>query len=164
MSASLPRDVSADQRDHVETYVYLCIQCPIGCRLEVDAVDGDVLAVRGASCKHGERYARQEHVDPRRAVSTTVALTGANVVRLPVRTAEAVPKAKVLDVVRALRSTQVSAPVRRGQVVIDNVAELGIAVVATRTIPAASGLVRTGSGPSALPGDPQRSDDEDVSE
>jgi CxxC motif-containing protein len=118
----------------VETSVYLCIQCPIGCRLEVDAVDGDIIEVRGASCTHGERYARQEHVDPRRSVSTTVATIGATVARLPVRTAEAVPKAAALDVARACRSVAVRAPVRRGDVVLDDVLGLGVPVIATRTL------------------------------
>lgn len=119
-----------------ETSVYLCIQCPIGCRLEVDAVDGDIIEVRGASCTHGERYARQEHVDPRRSVSTTVATIGATVARLPVRTAEAVPKPAVPHVARACRSVTVRAPVRRGDVVLDDVLGLGVAIIATRTLAA----------------------------
>lgn len=145
--------------DRVETFVYLCIQCPIGCRLEVDAIDDQILAVRGASCTHGERYARQEHVDPRRAVSTTVALAGANVGRLPVRTVAAVPKGRVRDVARALRSVEVSAPVRRGQVVVDDVAGLGIGVVATRTFPAEPGVAASEPGPSALHDVESSSDD-----
>lgn len=117
-----------------QAFVYLCTQCPIGCRLEVEAVDGDIIEVRGATCTQGERYARQEHVDPRRSVSTTVTLLGANLARLPVRTAEAVPKDRVRDVARALRSATVTAPVSRGQVVMDDVLGLGIAVIATRTV------------------------------
>lgn len=145
--------------DRAETFVYLCIQCPIGCRLEVDAADDQVIAVRGASCTHGERYARQEHVDPRRAVSTTVALAGANVARLPVRTARPVPKGRVREVVRAVRRIETRAPVRRGQVVLDDVAGLGIAVVATRTFPADPGEGATSPGHSALHGFTSSPDD-----
>ena len=119
----------------VVTATYLCIRCPIGCHLEVDATDGEVLAVRGATCTQGERYARQEHVDPRRSVSTTVAVTGAGVARLPVRTAEAVPKDRTRDVARAVRSVTVHAPVRCGQVVAADVCGLGIDVIATRSLP-----------------------------
>lgn len=118
-----------------QTFVYLCTQCPIGCRLEVEANDGDIIEVRGATCTSGERYARQEHVDPRRWVSTTIGLVGADLARLPVRTAEAVPKNRVRDVARALRSVTVTAPVSCGQVVMDDVLGLGVAVIATRTVP-----------------------------
>jgi CxxC motif-containing protein len=118
----------------IVTARYLCIQCPIGCHLEVDATDGEVLEVRGASCTQGERYARQEHVDPRRSVSTTVAVRGASVARLPVRTADPVPKGRVRDVVRAVRTVIVAAPVRRGDVVVHDVLGLGADVIATRTL------------------------------
>jgi len=60
-----------------ETFSYLCIGCPLGCRLELDEVDGDVVEVRGNSCKKGVTFAREEHVDPRRVVTTTVAIGGA---------------------------------------------------------------------------------------
>ncbi len=116
----------------VETHAYLCTSCPLGCRLEVDAVAGDVIEVRGFSCKKGERYGEQEHTDPRRAVSTTVWLAGGPVERLPVRAAEAVPKDRVLALVEALRGLQVTAPVELGQIVATDVAGTGIDVIATR--------------------------------
>ena len=49
---------------------YLCIGCPLGCRLEVEAEEGTVVEVRGFSCKRGKEYAEREHTDPRRLVST----------------------------------------------------------------------------------------------
>ena len=42
---------------------YLCIGCPLGCRLEVEeGLEGAIVEVRGFSCKRGERFARQESV------------------------------------------------------------------------------------------------------
>lgn len=119
---------------HVETAVYLCTGCPLGCRLEVDAVDGDVIEVRGNTCKRGERYGRQEYVDPRRPLSTTVWVDGAAVPRLPVRSADAVPKARLRDVAAALRGVCVSAPVHRGDVVLADVAGTGVDVIASRSM------------------------------
>lgn len=121
----------------VETAVYLCTGCPLGCRLEVDAVDGDVIEVRGHTCKRGERYGRQEHLDPRRPLSTTVWVRGARVARLPVRSAEAVPRDRLIEVAEALRGVCVEAPVQRGQVVRSDVAGTGVDVVATRSLPSA---------------------------
>ena len=52
------------------TYHYLCIGCPLGCRLELDESQGEIVEVRGKSCKKGEEFARQAHHDPRRLVTT----------------------------------------------------------------------------------------------
>ena len=43
----------------LETYAYLCIGCPLGCRLELDESQGEGLEGRGNSCKKGEEFARQ---------------------------------------------------------------------------------------------------------
>ena len=56
----------------------ICVTCPMGCALEV-AVAGDrVLAVEGHGCKRGVAYAADEISDPRRVVTTTVAVMPRN--------------------------------------------------------------------------------------
>jgi CxxC motif-containing protein len=119
------------------THEYLCTGCPLGCRLEVDVVDGDIVEVRGFDCKRGDRYARQEHTDPRRPLSTTVAIRGASLPRLPVRTSEPIPKGRVAEVARALRDVDVRAPVQRGQVIVADVLGTGVYAIGTRARPAA---------------------------
>ena len=119
------------------TASYLCIGCPLGCRLEVDdGAEGEVLEVRGFSCKKGKEFAAQEHVDPRRLVTTTVSLLGAALPRLPVKTVGTVPKGLVLEVCTALRGVLVTAPVALGDVVLADVLGTGVDVVATRDIAA----------------------------
>jgi CxxC motif-containing protein len=125
-------DRRTDTPDAPEVYAYLCIGCPLGCRVELDEAQGEVLEVRGNSCKKGEEFARQEHIDPRRMVTTTVTVTGALWPRLPVKTSGAVPKAMVADVCRTLRQVRVHAPVTLGDVVMSDVLGTGIDVVATR--------------------------------
>ena len=115
-------------------YAYLCIGCPLGCRLELDERDGEVLEVRGNSCKKGEEFARQEHTDPRRMVTTTVACEGGRWPRLPVRTTATVPRDRVSEVCRALRAVVVHAPVVSGEVVLADVCGTGADVVATRAM------------------------------
>lgn len=118
------------------THGYLCIGCPLGCRLEVDeGIDGDIVEIRGFSCRKGREYAVQEHTDPRRLVTTTVAIEGARWPRLPVRTVDAVPKDRVVDVCRALAGMQLRAPVALGDVVLADVCGTGVDVVATRSLP-----------------------------
>lgn len=119
----------------LERAQYLCIGCPLGCRLEVDAVDGEVVEVRGHSCKRGKEFAVQEHTDPRRFVTTTVRIEGGLWPRLPVKTAASVPKGRVADVAEALHALTLEAPVAMGDVVLADVLGTGVDVVATRDLP-----------------------------
>lgn len=122
----------------VTTYTYLCIGCPLGCRLELDEDNqGDIVEVRGSSCRKGDRYAVQEHTDPRRLVTTTVAVDGARWPRLPVRTTGEIPRDQVLEACRALHEVRVRAPVRLGEIVAEDLLGSGCDVVATRDMPVA---------------------------
>ena len=116
---------------------YLCIGCPLGCRLEVEENEQhDVVEVRGHHCKKGERFARQEHIDPRRMLATTVAVRGGRLARLPVRTADTIPKDLVMPLCVALRSVEVEAPITMGDVVLADALGSGVDVVASRDLPA----------------------------
>ena len=124
---------------------YLCIGCPLGCRLELEeSGDHEIVEVRGFSCKKGERFAIQEHTDPRRMVTTTVAVESGLFPRLPVRTAEPVPKPLMGRVCDVLRSVTVTAPVTMGDVVCRDVAGSGVDVIASRS------LTRVGSAEAGL--------------
>ena len=119
--------------DDTTIYAYLCIGCPLGCRLEVDEDGhGDIIEVRGSSCRRGDRYAEQEHTDPRRGVTTTVAINGALWPRLPVKTSGEIPKDMVLEACEELRHLRVQAPVRMGDVLVNDLLDTGCSVVATR--------------------------------
>jgi CxxC motif-containing protein len=119
----------------IEKKHLVCIGCPMSCPLELTIVDGEILEITGNSCKLGEDYAKQEYNAPSRMVSTTIACTLGLWPRLPVKTATAVPKGKVVAVVQALHTLEIKAPVQMGQVILDDVADTGIAVVATRSLP-----------------------------
>lgn len=116
---------------------YLCIGCPLGCRLEVEEdASGHLVEVRGFSCKRGKDYAAQEHVAPQRLVTTTVAITGGLHARLPVKSRTPVPKALVLPICRALRAVSVDAPIALGDLIYANILDTGVDIVATRDLPA----------------------------
>ncbi|MBV7339339.1 DUF1667 domain-containing protein [Chloroflexi bacterium TSY] len=119
----------------ITTANYLCIGCPLGCRLEVDEDEsGDIVEVRGFSCKKGKEYAEQEHVAPQRMVTTTVSASGGAHPRLPVKTNIPVPKELVMDVCRTLRHVHVQTPIHIGDVIVPNVLETGVDIVATRNL------------------------------
>ncbi|MFW2381416.1 MAG: DUF1667 domain-containing protein [Acidimicrobiales bacterium] len=123
----------ATASDDTTTYAYLCIGCPLGCRLEVDEDShGDIIEIRGSSCRKGDRYAAQEHTDPRRNLTTTVAISGGLWPRLPVKTDGDIPKDLVRGACQELRLVRLTAPVKMGDVVVDDLLGTGCAVVATR--------------------------------
>ena len=126
-----------DQAHDAAVSHYLCIGCPLGCRLEVEELGGGNVEVRGQSCKKGEVFGKQEHLDPRRVVTTTVAVEGGVWPRLPVKTGGEVPKGAVIAVCRLLHGLNLEAPVAIGQVIAADVLGTGVDVVASRDLPRA---------------------------
>lgn len=107
----------------------ICINCPKGCEMDV-AVEGDKVTVTGHTCPRGEAYAKAEVTNPTRMVTGLVRVAGMRK-PLPVKTRSAVPKAKIDAVLFALHQATVQLPVKIGDVIIPNVADTGIDVVAT---------------------------------
>jgi CxxC motif-containing protein len=116
----------------------VCITCPIGCRMELEIVDGELKAVQHNSCQRGVDYARQEFYDPRRMVTTTAAVSGGVVKRVPVRTSEPLPIQQVDALLQAIYDLRLEAPLDIETPVIENFAETGVDVITTRNLPRAS--------------------------
>ena len=110
-----------------------CINCPVGCRMEVDLEDGKVTAVRGNGCRRGEVYARQECVAPLRMVTAVIPVSG-SAVPLSVKTRTPISKARIADCMRALSALRLSAPVAAGSVVLADVCGTGVDVIATKSV------------------------------
>lgn len=110
----------------------ICIGCPMGCPLTVELENGEVLSVTGQTCKRGEVYARKEVTNPTRIVTSTVKVEGGKVERVSVKTKEDIPKGKIFQCVKALKGITVKAPVHIGDVIVPNVADTGVDIVATR--------------------------------
>lgn len=107
-----------------------CIRCPMGCRLTVTK-NGDDYAVSGNTCRRGEEYGVQEMSCPMRVVTSSVRVTGGVRSVCSVKTAQSVPKAKIDDVLKALAELRPAAPIAIGQVLATDIAETGVALVAT---------------------------------
>ena len=114
----------------MRTQEMTCIVCPMGCRLTVTE-DNGVITVAGNTCKRGEMYGKQEFTMPMRVVTTSVRLTGGTRPVVSVKTQGQVPKTKIPDVLSACRSVKVKAPVKIGDVILENVAGTDVNIVAT---------------------------------
>ena len=115
----------------------ICVTCPMGCGLDVALEDGQVVAVEGQGCKRGLAYARDEIVNPRRVVTTTVRVQAGRHPLLPVYTDNPFPREQILELLAELRQVAVSAPVQAGQVILADALGTGIQVLASRDMPGA---------------------------
>jgi len=110
-----------------------CIVCPIGCRMSVERT-GATIEVSGNRCKRGAAYAEEEFRDPRRVVTGTCAVSGADVPRLPVRSSESVPVDEIAPFLEAMYELRLSAPVHRGDLLATDLGGTGIDLLATMTL------------------------------
>lgn len=104
-----------------------CIVCPIGCSIEVEINNGEVLSVTGNSCMRGEEYAKKECVSPERTVTTTMLCTNGEM--LPVKTSVTIPKDKIFECMEIINKAVAETPVKMGDVIIKDV--FGADIVAT---------------------------------
>ena len=111
-----------------------CIGCPLGCAITVTLENGAIQEVTGFTCKRGHDYAWKEVTNPTRIVTTTVRLTGSRngAAVVSCKTAQDIPKGKIFAVVSALKQVTAQAPVHIGDVLLQNVAETGVDIIATK--------------------------------
>ncbi len=112
----------------------VCVNCPRGCRVRVQSQNGEITNITGYQCDLGIDYAREEFKNPTRILPTTVRVKGGELELVPVKTARPIPKASIGEAMQELAGVRVQAPVKRGQVVVEDIAGTGIEVVATRSI------------------------------
>ena len=124
----------------IETLQFNCTTCPSECLLpeEVErSADGAVVEIRsvpGNSCPRGDTFAHQELTCPMRVLTTTVAVSGGDEALLPVRTAEAIPLALHAQAMDLIRGLVVDAPIRMGDVVLENLLNTNIDLIASMDI------------------------------
>lgn len=112
----------------------ICIGCPMGCPIVVEMEDGKVLSVTGNTCPRGESYARKEVTNPTRIVTTTVRVDGGKVPMINVKTEQDIPKDKIFECIAALRGVTMKAPVHIGDIILENVADTGVNIVAAGNV------------------------------
>ena len=106
----------------------------MGCPLVVTMDGGEVVSVTGNTCKRGEIYGRKEVTNPTRIVTSTVRVSGGSIDMVSVKTKEDIPKGKIFDCVKALKTVEVAPPVHIGDVIMKDVAGTGVDVVATKNV------------------------------
>ena len=112
----------------------ICIVCPIGCHMTVDRTGGDTVKVQGNRCRRGQAYAEEEFSNPRRVVTATASIRGGISPRLPVRSSSPVPVDRVAAFLAEVYRLQLESPVRRGDVIAENLADTGVHLLASMSV------------------------------
>ena len=111
-----------------------CIVCPISCKILVKTNGTHLELVDGNKCKKGIEYARNEALDPRRMLTSLVFVKNGKWPLVSVKSSQPVPKNQVFSILKEIKKTTVSAPVKSGQIIIKNVANTNIDIIATKSI------------------------------
>ena len=110
---------------------FICIQCPMGCEI---IVSKDGTKIEGNKCPRGKEYVIQEMTSPKRVLTTTVFIEKGLHPMLPVRSDGELPKELLGKCMKILAGVKVRAPVKRGDVIYENILGTGVNIVASRSM------------------------------
>ncbi len=122
----------ADNRQDA-AHTVLCVMCPEGCEI-VAHRRGEELRFSRDVCRTGREYAEMEIRNPSRVLTSTVPVRDGEIAMLPVRTAAPVARPRLRAIMEEIKLIRVDAPVRIGDVVANDLAGTGVALVAGRTV------------------------------
>jgi len=105
------------------------LSATVGVKPDKAGIQSRTISVSGNSCSNGLDYARDELLDPRRVISTTVATTFPDAPRLRVTSGCGVPVDRILEAMAALDEVTVTVRLKPGDIVVEDLLGLGIQVV-----------------------------------
>ena len=113
-----------------------CKVCPVGCELKVikDESQPSSYIVEGNQCGRGSDYGIKEVLEPSRIITSRVLLDKGPMSRIPVKTNDIIPHELIDQCMEIIKETRVSAPVNKGDIIIKNILETGVDVVAARKV------------------------------
>jgi CxxC motif-containing protein len=115
------------------TSEFICIVCPNSCRLKVTE-NGGKITVTGHECPRGEQHGIREYQNPTRMLTTTVAISGGTLPRLPVISAGEIPRSRLRECLEVLYKIKLRAPLRCGDIVVKNICDTGVDVAVSRSM------------------------------
>jgi CxxC motif-containing protein len=113
--------------------------CPNGCEITYD--------LSGGMCEKGPAYVKNEILNPRRTLTSSVRVAGGTIPLASVKTTGFIPKEKLRDAMEKISKIVVEAPVEPGRVICRDFIEEGISLVATKAVPAAGQSTDAGRRP-----------------
>lgn len=111
-----------------------CIVCPTGCEIKVKKDPSDKVTFEGYTCDRGLEYAQQEFYEPKRILTSTMQVKHGFLPLIPVRTDKAILKDQLKNVMKEIAKVEVEAPIKMGDILIENVLGLGANIIASRDL------------------------------
>jgi len=111
-----------------------CIVCPTGCEIKVKKGAGEKVTFDGYTCERGLEYAQQEFYEPKRILTSTMRIENGLLPLIPVRTDKAILKEKLKDVLVEIAKKELQAPIKMGDILIENILGLGANIIASRDL------------------------------
>jgi len=111
-----------------------CIVCPIGCKIIIITDGKEIKKLDGSKCKRGVEYAKNEALDPRRMLTTSIRVIDGDWPLICVKSDKPIPKNKLFKVLDEIKRKSITAPVENGEIIINNIANTGINICATKTV------------------------------
>jgi CxxC motif-containing protein len=109
-----------------------CILCPIGCEIRINKRELSI--IDGAKCKKGIEYSKNEILNPKRIITTSILVRNGNIPLVSVKTSKPIPKEKIFEILDIIKITSVNAPIEIGQIIIKNILNTGSDIIATKSI------------------------------
>ena len=119
----------------LEKKTLTCVACPKGCEVTVEHDGDEIIDIMGNACPQGADYAKEEIVAPTRILPTTVRVKNGALALCPVKTTKQIPLEIIHDAMEIIGAKEVEAPIKLGQVIVENILDSGADVVATRDLP-----------------------------
>lgn len=112
----------------------ICTGCPKGCRVTVEVQGESIVNIKGYECFTGKDYALNEYKNPTRILTTTVRIKNGKFPLVPVKTAKPIPKSMLLKAMEVIAKTEVTAPIKIGDIIIENILNISVELTATGNI------------------------------
>lgn len=114
--------------------VIRCIVCPTGCEIKVNKDKNNKITFEGYTCNRGLEYAEQEYYEPKRIITTTMRVEDGLLPLIPVRSDKPILKEKLKDVLNEIAKVKIKAPVKMGEILIENVLNIEVNIIASRNL------------------------------
>ncbi len=98
-----------------------CVECPIGCSIEVEVENGIAVSVKGNSCPRGKLYAENEVVCPKRVLTSTVRAKSGEMI--PVKTSAPVKRSELLNIMKVINAVHPALPLKIGDILVKDISD-----------------------------------------
>jgi CxxC motif-containing protein len=86
-------------------------------------------------CGKGPEYVKNETLNPKRTLTSSVRVLGGALPLVSVRTTDSIPKESLMEAMKRIASMSVEAPVEAGQIIRKDFMEEGVDLISTKSVP-----------------------------